>query len=90
MFFKKGLNDKALIHKLTMKNPRMLEDMLAITNKYALMKEATLDTREAKKDKKPSQMDRPGKLKTSDKKRKHDHSVANVEWPHHNRKASTE
>jgi hypothetical protein len=36
MFFKKGLRDLALIWKLTMKNPRMLDAMFAITNRYAL------------------------------------------------------
>jgi hypothetical protein len=50
MFFKKGLKDSALIRKLVMKNPRMSEEMLAITNQYALVEEATLNTREAKKD----------------------------------------
>jgi hypothetical protein len=39
MFFKKGLKDSSLIRKLTIKNPKMLEDMLAIANKYALVKE---------------------------------------------------
>jgi hypothetical protein len=48
MFFKKGLRDSCLIHKLTMKNPRTSEQMLAITNKYALSKEVILDTREQK------------------------------------------
>jgi hypothetical protein len=51
MFFKKGLRDSSLIHKLAMKNFRTSEEMLAIANKYALAKEATLDTREQKKDK---------------------------------------
>jgi hypothetical protein len=46
MFFKKGLRDPALIHKLAMKNPRTSEVMFAIANKYALTEEATLDTRE--------------------------------------------
>jgi hypothetical protein len=46
MFFKKGLKDSSLIHKLTMMNPRTSEEMLSIANKYALAKEATLDTRE--------------------------------------------
>jgi hypothetical protein len=46
MFFKKGLRDPALICKLTMKNPRMLEVMFAIANKYSLVEEATLNTRE--------------------------------------------
>jgi hypothetical protein len=48
MFFKKGLRDSSLIRKLTMKNPRTSKEMLAITNKYALAEEATLDTREQK------------------------------------------
>jgi hypothetical protein len=51
MFFKKGLRDSSLIRKLTMRNPRMSEEMLVIANKYALAEEATLDTREQKKDK---------------------------------------
>jgi hypothetical protein len=85
MFFKKGLKDLALICKLARKNPRTSEEMLAITNKYALAEEATLDNREAKKDKKPNHMDRPGTSKPNDKKTKHDHSVTNMERPHHNR-----
>jgi hypothetical protein len=51
MFFKKGLMDLALIHKLTMKNPRTSEAMFTIANKYALAEEATLNTREQKKEK---------------------------------------
>jgi hypothetical protein len=54
MFFKKGLKDSDLIHKPDMKNPRTSEEMLAIANKYALVEEATLETRESKKDKKVS------------------------------------
>jgi hypothetical protein len=46
LFFKKGLRDPSLIHKLTMKKPRMSEAMFAIANNYALAEEATLDTRE--------------------------------------------
>jgi hypothetical protein len=46
MFFKKGLRDPDLIRKLIMKNPRTLEAMFAITNKYALVEEVTLDTKE--------------------------------------------
>jgi hypothetical protein len=33
-----------------MKNPRTSEEMLAIANKYTLADEATLDTRDPKKD----------------------------------------
>jgi hypothetical protein len=51
MLFKKGLRDSSLICKLAMKNPRTSKEMLAITNKYALAEEVTLDTREQKKHK---------------------------------------
>jgi hypothetical protein len=77
MFFKKGLRDSSLICKLTMKNPRMSEQMLAIANKYALAEEATLDTREHKKD--SSHTDQPSSSKGHDKKRKADHSINAVE-----------
>jgi hypothetical protein len=52
MFFKKGLRDSSLICKLSMKNLRMSEEMLAIANKYALDEEAPLDNRDrdSKKD----------------------------------------
>jgi hypothetical protein len=50
MFFKTGLRDSSLIRKLTMKNPRVLEHMFSITNKYALAEEVALDTREQKKE----------------------------------------
>jgi hypothetical protein len=33
-----------------MKNPRMLEEMVYIANRYALAKEVTLDNREKKKE----------------------------------------
>jgi hypothetical protein len=56
MFFKKGLRDSSLIRKLTIKNPRMSEEMFAIANKYALAEEATLDTREQKKEKESSHL----------------------------------
>jgi hypothetical protein len=36
MFFKKGPRDSSLICKLSMKNPRISKQMLAIANKYAL------------------------------------------------------
>jgi hypothetical protein len=47
MFFKKGLRDSSLIRKLAMKNPMTSEEMLAIANKYALMRRrhSTLETR---------------------------------------------
>jgi hypothetical protein len=85
MFLMKGLKDSALIRRLAMKNPRTSEEMLAIINKYAMAEEATLDTREAKKDKKLSHTDRPRTSKSSHKKRKHDRSVTNVECPSRNK-----
>jgi hypothetical protein len=63
-----------------MKNPRTSEEMLAITNKYALAEEVTLDTRDPKKDKELGHSDQPSTSKGNDKKRKLDLSVANVEW----------
>jgi hypothetical protein len=79
MFFKKGLKDSSLICKLTMKNPKMSEEMLVITNKYALVEEATLDTREQKKEE-SGHADKPSSSKSHDKRRKVEHSMNNVEW----------
>jgi hypothetical protein len=81
MFLKKGLRDPSLIRKLTMKNPRMSEAMFAITNKYALAEEATLDTREQKKEKESGHMDQPSSSKGHDKKRKAGCPVNAVERP---------
>jgi hypothetical protein len=79
MFFKKGLRDSSLIRKLAMKNPRTLEEMLAIANKCTLVEEATLDTREQKKEKGLGHTDQTSSSKGHNKKRKVDHSVNNVE-----------
>jgi hypothetical protein len=49
MFFNKGLREPSLIWKLAMKNPRTLDEMFYIANRYALVKEATLDNKEQKK-----------------------------------------
>jgi hypothetical protein len=84
MFFKKGLRDLSLIHKLAMKYPKMFEEMLAIANKCALAEEATIDTKDQKKDKEHGHLGQPNTLKSNDTKRKSDHSMANVEWPCHN------
>jgi hypothetical protein len=81
MFFKKGLRDSSLICKLAMKNPKMSEEMLAITNKYALAEEATLNTREQKKEKDSGHANQPSSSKGHDKKRKAEHSMNNVEQP---------
>jgi hypothetical protein len=83
MFFKKGLRDSSLIRKLAMKNPWMSEQMLAISNKYALAEEVTLDTREQKKE--LSLTNQPSSSKGHDKKRKANRSVNTVERPRHNK-----
>jgi hypothetical protein len=88
IFFKKGLKDSSLIYKLTMKNPKTFEEMLAITNKYALAEEATLGNRDpnkdSKKDKEQGQSNRPSTSKGNVKKRKSDRSMANIERLHRN------
>jgi hypothetical protein len=68
-----------------MKSPRILEAMFAIANRYALAKEATLDTREQKKEKDSGHIDQPNSSKGHDKKRKADHSVNAVERPRCNK-----
>jgi hypothetical protein len=80
LFLKKGLRDPSLIRKLIMKNPKISEAMFAITNKYALPKEATLDAREQKKEKESDHMDQPCSSKGHDKKRKAYRSINAVEW----------
>jgi hypothetical protein len=79
MFFKKGLKDSSLIHKLTMKNPRTSEEMFTIANRYALTEEATLDTKEKKKEKESGHTDQPSSSKGHDKKRKADHFINTME-----------
>jgi hypothetical protein len=81
MFFKKRLRDSSLICKLTMKTPRTSEEMFTIANKYALAEEATLDTREQKKEKESGHINHPSSCKGHDKKRKVDHSINTVEQP---------
>jgi hypothetical protein len=78
IFFRKGLRDPSLIRKLTMKNPRTSEAMFAIANKHTLVEEATLDTREQKKEE-SGHTDQPSSSKGHDKKRKVDHSVNAME-----------
>jgi hypothetical protein len=57
MFFKKGLRYPSLICKLVMKNTKMSDVMFTIANQYALAMEATLDTREQKKENESGHMD---------------------------------
>jgi hypothetical protein len=59
--------------------PTTSEEMLAITNKYALAEDVTLDTREQKKETESGHW--PSSSKGHDKKRNMDRSVNNVEWP---------
>jgi hypothetical protein len=79
MFFKKGLRDLSLVWKLAMKNPRMLEAMFTIANKYPLAEEVTLSTSEQKKGNELGHTDQPSSSKGHNKKRKDDHSVNMVE-----------
>jgi hypothetical protein len=67
-----------------MKNPRTSEEMSAIANKYALAEEATLNTREQKKEE-SGHVDHPSSSKCYDKKRNADHSINNVERPQRNK-----
>jgi hypothetical protein len=83
MLFKKGLRNSSLIQKLTMKNPRTLEQMFSIANRYALAEVATFDTREQKKE--SGHPDQPTSSKGHDKKRKPDRSVNVVERPRHHK-----
>jgi hypothetical protein len=62
-----------------MKNPRMLEAMFTIANKYALAEEVTLSTSEQKKGNELGHTDQPSSSKGHNKKRKDDHSVNMVE-----------
>jgi hypothetical protein len=48
--FQEGTQGLVLDPQAHMKNPRTSEEMFPIANKYALAKEATLDTREQKKE----------------------------------------
>jgi hypothetical protein len=84
LFFKKGLRDPSLIHKLTMKNPRTPKAMFTNTNKYSLAEEATLNTREQKKEKDLDHVDQPSSSKGRDKNMKVNRSVNAVErsWHH--------
>jgi hypothetical protein len=84
MFFKKGLRDSSLIRKVAMKNPRMSDQMLAITNNYTLAEEVTLNTREQKKED-LGHTDQPSSSKGHDKKRKVDRCINAVEQPRHNK-----
>jgi hypothetical protein len=85
MFFKKGLRDSSLIHKVIMKNSRTSEEMLAIANKYSLAEDVTHNNREQKKEKELGHMDQPSSSKGHDSKRKVVHYINLVECPCHNK-----
>jgi 5-methylcytosine-specific restriction endonuclease McrBC regulatory subunit McrC len=68
-----------------MKNHRTSEAMSTIANRYTLAEEATLDTREQKKEKDSGHADQPSSSKGHDKKSKVDHFVNVVEWSRHNK-----
>jgi hypothetical protein len=85
MFFKKGLRYPALIQKLAMMNSKTSEAMFAISNRYALAEEVTLDTREQKKEKDSGHVDKPSSSKGHDKERKTYRSVNVVEQPRCNK-----
>jgi hypothetical protein len=57
--------------------------MFSIPNRYALAEEATIDTKEQKKE--SGHPDQPSSSKGYDKKRKLDHSIYAVEWLHHHK-----
>jgi hypothetical protein len=78
MFFKKELRDSSLIRKLAMKNPKILEEMFAIANNYALAEEVNLETSEQKES---GHTDQPSSSKGRHKKRKADCSINAVELP---------
>jgi hypothetical protein len=59
--------------------------MFAIAIKYALAEEATLNSREQKKEKDSGHADQPSSSKGHDKKRKANCSVTTVEWPQRNK-----
>jgi hypothetical protein len=80
MLFKKGLRDSYLIFMLTMKNPRMSEEMLVITTKYALAEEATINNSDQKKEE-SGHTDQPSSSKGHNRKRKVDNSISTVERP---------
>jgi hypothetical protein len=63
----------------------MSEAMFTIANKYALVEEATLDTREHKKEKESGHTDHPSSSKGHDKKRKADRSINMMEWQRRNK-----
>jgi exonuclease III len=57
----------------------MSEEMLTITNKYKLVEEVTINTREQKKDKESGHSNQPSSSKGHDKKSRADRSMNNIE-----------
>jgi hypothetical protein len=86
MFFKKGLRDPSQIRKLTMKKPRTSEAIFAITNRFALTEETTLNTRE-QKEKESSHTDQPSSSKAT--KRRGKWVILSTRWNDHDAARST-
>jgi hypothetical protein len=63
----------------------MSEAMFAITKKYAMAEEVTLEAKEQKKEKDSGHMDQPSSSKGHDKNRKTDCSINTVERSRYNK-----
>jgi hypothetical protein len=61
-----------------MKNPRTLEEMFYIDNRYALAEEATFNSKDQKES---GHIDQSSSSKGRDKKRKLNHSINTIERP---------
>ena len=81
MYFKKGLRDTGLFHKLARKDVRTCEELFDIENQYATAEEVVSETQESKRDKKTSHHDRSESSRSQEKKKKADREVANIERP---------
>ena len=78
MYFKQGLRDDVLFHKLARKDIRTCEELFEIANQYGNAEEAISETRRSKGDKKPSHHDRAESSRGQEKKKKGDREVANI------------
>ena len=78
MYFKKGLRDRELFSKLVRKDSRTCEDLFAIANPYANAEEAVTESRG---DRRASHREKGESSKPSDRKKKTDREVANIERP---------
>jgi len=81
MYFKEGLRDTALFHKLTRKDIRTCEQLFDIANQFAKAEEVILEIQERKRDGQSSHHDRAESSKSQDKKKKSFREVANIKRP---------